>query len=49
VENWDDEVLKLTNGRGVDHVVEVGGAGTLPKSVNVVRYAGYVHVIGFVA
>jgi NADPH:quinone reductase-like Zn-dependent oxidoreductase len=49
VENWDEKVLELTDGRGVDHVIEVGGAGTLPRSVNAVRHAGYVHVIGFVA
>lgn len=27
--DWDQEVLKLTNGKGVDIVVETGGAGTL--------------------
>ena len=27
---WDKPVRQLTNGVGVDHVVEVGGAGTLP-------------------
>ena len=30
--DWDQEVLRLTDGKGVDHVVEVGGAGTLAKS-----------------
>jgi NADPH:quinone reductase-like Zn-dependent oxidoreductase len=43
---WDQEVLRLTGGRGVDHVVEVGGAGTLPRSVNATRMAGVVSVIG---
>lgn len=38
-----------TNGRGVDHVVEVGGHGTLTKSLNAVRHGGCVHIIGFVA
>ncbi|TFK36068.1 alcohol dehydrogenase superfamily protein [Crucibulum laeve] len=47
--DWDEEVLKLTNGRGVDHVIEVGGQGTLPKSMNAVRVAGSVHIIGHVA
>ncbi|KAL0576244.1 hypothetical protein V5O48_005726 [Marasmius crinis-equi] len=46
---WDQEVLKLTNGRGVDHVVEVGGAGTLDKSMNAARYHGCIHVIGAVS
>jgi len=48
-ENWDEEVLKITNGRGVDHVIEVGGSGTITKSVNAVRYSGCVDLIGFVA
>ncbi|KAG7086562.1 hypothetical protein E1B28_002510 [Marasmius oreades] len=46
---WDKEVLGITKGRGVDHVVEVGGAGTLEKSLNAVRYGGWIHTIGFVA
>ncbi len=43
---WDTEVLRLTGKRGVDHVVEVGGSGTLPRSFNAVRVAGHVHLIG---
>ncbi len=43
---WDSEVFKLTNKRGVDHIVEVGGAGTLPRSLRAVRTAGYVYLIG---
>lgn len=44
--DWDEEVWRLTNKRGVDHVVEVGGAGTLSKSVRAVRYGGKVALIG---
>ena len=47
--NWDQEVLKITGGRGVDHTIEVGGPGTIQKSGNATRMAGYIHVIGFVA
>ncbi|KAH9941008.1 NAD(P)-binding protein [Amylocystis lapponica] len=47
--NWDEEVLRITNGRGVDHVVEVGGMGTLAKSVAAVGCGGWIHVVGFVA
>lgn len=43
---WDSKVLELTEKRGVDHVVEVGGAGTLQKSVNAVKMGGHVAVIG---
>jgi NADPH:quinone reductase-like Zn-dependent oxidoreductase len=44
--DWHQEVLRLTSGRGVDHVVEVGGAGTLARSVEAVRIGGQVHLIG---
>ena len=43
---WHQEVLKLTDGRGVDHVVEVGGPGTLPRSIESARLGGQVHQIG---
>jgi len=46
---WDEEVKKITKGRGVDHVVEVGGLGTIERSVNAVRLAGSVHLIGTVS
>ncbi|KAF6750375.1 alcohol dehydrogenase superfamily protein [Ephemerocybe angulata] len=44
--NWEEEVLKITNGVGVDHVVEVGGQGTMHKSIKSVRIGGGVYVIG---
>jgi NADPH:quinone reductase-like Zn-dependent oxidoreductase len=44
--NWDDEVLRLTANRGVDHVVEVGGSGTLPRSLRSARPSGHVYIIG---
>ncbi|HEX8116415.1 MAG TPA: NAD(P)-dependent alcohol dehydrogenase, partial [Pyrinomonadaceae bacterium] len=44
--DWDEEVVRLTEGVGVDHVVEVGGAGTLAKSVNAARVGGVVSLIG---
>lgn len=43
---WQQEVLALTGGRGVDHVVEVGGAGTLPRSIEATRHGGQIHLIG---
>ena len=45
-EDWERAVFELTNKKGVDHVIEVGGAGTLLKSVKAVRHAGHVAVIG---
>ena len=47
--DWDKEVVRLTGGTGVDHVIEVGGAGTLPKSVNAVKVEGLISVIGVLA
>jgi len=43
---WDKKVRELTGGVGVDHVVEVGGAGTLPRSLRAVRTGGHVALIG---
>jgi NADPH:quinone reductase-like Zn-dependent oxidoreductase len=43
---WDKKVLELTEGIGVDHVVEVGGAGTLPRSLRAVRHGGFISMIG---
>jgi len=43
---WEQQVLALTNGVGVDHTVEVGGPGTLNKSIMATRHAGSVGLIG---
>jgi NADPH:quinone reductase-like Zn-dependent oxidoreductase len=47
--DWDERVLSLTNRIGVDHVIEVGGAGTLSRSLNSVRIGGHVVLIGVLA
>ncbi len=44
--NWEKTVLDLTDGKGVDQVVEVGGAGTLEKSLAATRFGGMVGLIG---
>lgn len=46
---WDKPVRQLTKGLGVDHVVEVGGAGTLPLTSKAVRRGGHVALIGVLA
>jgi NADPH:quinone reductase-like Zn-dependent oxidoreductase len=43
---WDKPVRELTGGVGVDQVVEVGGAGTLARSIKSVRLGGYIALIG---
>lgn len=46
VPDWEKSVLELTNGTGVDRVVEVGGPGTLQKSIKAVRVGGHIALIG---
>lgn len=49
IPNWEEKVLELTSGRGVDVVVEVGGAGTLEKSVASVRVGGRISLVGILS
>jgi len=46
---WQERVKELTDGQGADHVVEVGGAGTLQRSLTAVGIGGRVSMIGVVA
>lgn len=43
---WGQTVLGLTDGVGVDHVVEVGGPATLAQSIDATRVGGHIAVIG---
>ncbi|MEM6691756.1 MAG: NAD(P)-dependent alcohol dehydrogenase [Planctomycetota bacterium] len=44
--DWHKEVKRLTAGQGVDHVVEVGGPGTLERSLKSAAVGGHIHLIG---
>lgn len=44
--NWDEAILTLTENKGVDHVIEIGGPATLPRSVNAIRKGGQINLIG---
>ena len=44
--DWEKAVLDLTDGEGVDQIVEVGGAGTLQKSIDAVGFGGHIGLIG---
>ena len=44
--DWDKAAMEFTGGRGVDHVVEVGGAGTLTRSFGAIRVGGKISMIG---
>lgn len=48
-EDWDAAVLELTGGRGVDIALEVGGPGTIQRSIEAVATGGMIAVIGLVA
>jgi NADPH:quinone reductase-like Zn-dependent oxidoreductase len=43
---WHEGVLDMTGGRGVDRVVEVGGPGTMQRSIAATRVGGTVALIG---
>jgi len=45
-EKWGAVARELTGGRGVDHVVEVGGSGTLEQSIEATRVGGHIALIG---
>ncbi|EPG73439.1 alcohol dehydrogenase, catalytic domain, GroES-like family [Leptospira fainei serovar Hurstbridge str. BUT 6] len=47
--NWDREIRKKTAMKGADLVIEIGGAGTLQKSINSTRPGGTIALIGVVA
>lgn len=44
---WEKEVQRITGGRGVDHVIEVGGVGTLARSYQAIGFGGKIALIGF--
>jgi len=46
---WGAKALEITGGRGVDTVVEIGGAGTLDQSMVAARVGGHVALIGVLA
>lgn len=44
--NWGETARQLTGGRGVDHVIDVGGPATLEQSMLAARVAGQISLIG---
>jgi NADPH:quinone reductase-like Zn-dependent oxidoreductase len=47
--DWEKEVARVTRGRGVDCVIEIGGAGGLARSYQALGFGGKVALIGFLA
>ncbi|MCE9500946.1 MAG: NAD(P)-dependent alcohol dehydrogenase [Leptospira sp.] len=46
---WAKEVRKITQMVGADHIIEVGGAGTLEQSLKAIRLFGHISLIGVLA
>jgi NADPH:quinone reductase-like Zn-dependent oxidoreductase len=44
--DWHKQALAITEGQGVDHIVDIGGAGTLDRSIAAVRPSGQISLIG---
>lgn len=47
--NWDEKILEITNGEGVDIIFENGGAATLRKSFECVAFGGLINCIGYLS
>ncbi|MEK0315478.1 zinc-dependent alcohol dehydrogenase family protein [Cohnella sp. 56] len=47
--DWDQAVLAHTQGLGADHIVDVGGAATLNRSVSALKVGGRISVIGLLS
>ncbi|KAK3714960.1 hypothetical protein LTR37_007450 [Vermiconidia calcicola] len=45
--NWGEAAKKLTGGRGVQHILEVGGPATMRQSINAIAIDGVISIIGF--
>src|SRR4029077_8146016 len=44
--DWDEKARELTDGRGVDCVVEIGGPGAIAMSLSALAVGGHVSLIG---
>lgn len=44
---WDEKVMDLTAGRGADHIIELGGPGTLARSYRALAFGGKIALVGF--
>src|SRR5580658_8500363 len=43
---WDEAVLRLTDGRGADHVLDVLGGDAVPRSIQAAAWRGHIALIG---
>ncbi|TVY82204.1 Zinc-type alcohol dehydrogenase-like protein [Lachnellula suecica] len=47
--NWAAEVQRITNGQGANHILDIGGSGTIAQSLESVALGGVISVIGFLS
>lgn len=45
--NWGETAKKITGGRGVQHILEVGGPNTMAQSLKAIAFDGVISIIGF--
>lgn len=49
IPDWEAEVNRITDGHGADHIIEVGGLGTMQQSLSCVAYGGIISLVGFLS
>ncbi|CAG8388424.1 unnamed protein product [Penicillium salamii] len=49
VPDWASKALELTGGKGVNHIVEIGGIGTIEQSLQAIAPGGVISVVGYLA
>ncbi|PYI10920.1 putative zinc-type alcohol dehydrogenase-like protein [Aspergillus sclerotiicarbonarius CBS 121057] len=47
--DWASKALELTGGKGVDHIIEIGGIGTIEQSIQAIAPGGVISVIGYLS
>lgn len=47
--DWASKAQELTGGKGVDHIIEIGGIGTMEQSIQAIAPGGVISVIGYLA
>lgn len=47
--DWASEAVRLTGGKGVNHIVEIGGSGTIEQSLSAIARGGVISIIGYLA
>lgn len=47
--DWEAAIYEMTDKKGVDHIIEVGGVGSLERSIKAIAHAGHIALIGVLA